>query len=178
MLLLLARKPTLTEWSFNDQWKFERVTLENDAFLNFVMNQEKPIDTTFKNFIDSKSMSKEIFMYGLCKGHKQEVDGCPPPPYFYQFYWSWQQDPALPMCCLDIDSLFINIPLDETIDICINELFEYTDRVEGFTKSDLKQLLCLATKEPYFKFIDLLCKQTDGVAMVSPLGTSLANAFL
>ena len=53
--------------------------MENDAFLNFVMNQEKPIDTTFKNFIDSKSMSKEIFMYGLCKVHKQEVDGCPPP---------------------------------------------------------------------------------------------------
>ena len=78
----------------------------------------------------------------------------------------------------EIDSLFINIPLDETIDICINELFEYTDRVEGFTKSDLKQLLCLATKEPYFKFIDLLYKQTDGVAMVSPLGTSLTNAFL
>ena len=54
--------------------------MENDAFLNFVMNQEKPIDTTFKNFIDSKSMSKEIFMYGLCKVHKQEVDGCPLPP--------------------------------------------------------------------------------------------------
>ena len=70
--------------------------MENDAFLNFVMNQEKPIDTTFKNFIDSKSMSKEIFMYGLCKVHKQEVVGWgggggggggggpppPPPPLF------------------------------------------------------------------------------------------------
>ena len=65
--------------------------MENDAFLNFVMNQEKPIDTTFKNFIDSKSMSKEIFMYGLCKVHKQEVDGWgggsppPPPPIFTNF---------------------------------------------------------------------------------------------
>ena len=44
------------------------------------MNQEKRIDTTFKNFIDSKSMSKEMCMYGLCKVHKQEVDDCPTPP--------------------------------------------------------------------------------------------------
>ena len=31
------------------QRKFERVTLKNDAFLNFVVNQEKCIDTIFKN---------------------------------------------------------------------------------------------------------------------------------
>ena len=61
--------------------------MENDAFLNFVMNQEKPIDTTFKNFIDSKSMSKEIFMYGLCKVHKQEVDGCDRNLFSTYFQW-------------------------------------------------------------------------------------------
>ena len=82
------------------------------------------------------------------------------------------------MGSLDVDSLFTNIPLDETIDICINQLFENTDTVEGFTKSELKQLLCLATKESYFIFNGLLYKQTDGVAMESPLGSSLANAFL
>ena len=82
------------------------------------------------------------------------------------------------MGSLDVNSLFINIPLDKTIDICINQLFENTDTVEGFTKSELKQLLCLATKESYFIFNGLLYKQTDGVAMGSPLGPSLANAFL
>ena len=73
----------------SDQRKFERVTLKNDAFLNFVMNQEKCIDTIFKNLVDSKSMSKEMrkfikpvgtrlsTMYELYKVHKQEVDGCP-----------------------------------------------------------------------------------------------------
>ena len=71
-----------------------------------------------------------------------------------------------------------NIPLDETIDICVNQLFENTDTVEGFTKSELKQLLSLATKESYFIFNGLLYKQIDGVAMGSPLGPSLANAFL
>ena len=82
------------------------------------------------------------------------------------------------MGSLDVDSLFTNIPLDETIDICVNQLFENTDTVEGFTKSELKQLLSLATKESYFIFNGLLYKQIDGVAMGSPLGPSLANAFL
>ena len=82
------------------------------------------------------------------------------------------------MGSLDVGSLFPNIPLDETIDICINQLCDNTDTIEGFTKSELKQLLCLATKESYFIFNGFLYKQIDGVAMGSPLGPSLANAFL
>ena len=35
----------------SDERKFERVTLKNDAFLNFVVNQEKRIDTIFKNLV-------------------------------------------------------------------------------------------------------------------------------
>ena len=58
-----------------------------------------------------------------------------------------EQDPRLTMGNLDVDSLFTNTPLDETIDICINQLFENTDTMEGFKKSELKQLLCLATRE-------------------------------
>ena len=52
------------------------------------------------------------------------------------------------------------------------------DTGEGLTKSEPKQLLCLATKKSYFIFNGLLYKQTDGVAMGSPLGPSLANVFL
>ena len=62
------------------------------------------------------------------------------------------------MGSLDVDSLFTNIPLDETIDICVNQLFENTDTVEGFTKSELKQL-SLATKESHFIFNGLLYKR-------------------
>ena len=150
-------------------------------------------------------------MYGNCKVHKQQVDGCPPfrpilsalqtPTYnlakflvpilnpltkneytvkdSFQFAEEiCEQDPTLTMGSLDVDSLFTNIPLDETIDICVNQLFENTDTVEGFKKSELKQLLCLATKESYFIFNGLLYKQIDGVAMSSPLEPSFANAFL
>ena len=90
----------------------------------------------------------------------------------------YEQDPTLSMGSLDVDSLFTNIPLDETIDICVNQLFENTDTVEGFTKSELKHLLSLATEESYFIFNGLLYKQIDGIAMGSPLRPSLANAFL
>ena len=78
----------------------------------------------------------------------------------------------------DVNSLFTNIPPNETYDICINQLFEKTDTVEGFTKSELKELLCLATKESYFIFNNLLYKQMDGITMGSPLRPSLGNKLL
>ena len=46
----------------SDQRKFEKVTLKNDAFLNFVVNQGKRIDTIFKNLVDSKCMSKNALV--------------------------------------------------------------------------------------------------------------------
>ena len=70
---------------------------------------------------------------------------------------------------LDIDLLFTNIPLEENIENC---------NVHGLKKSEFKGLLSLATKEPYFIFNNILYKQIDGVAMGSPLGLSLADAFL
>ena len=70
-----------------------------------------------------------------------------------------------------------NIPLEETINISVNQLFENPDTVESFTNSEFKQLLCLATKKSYFIFNGLTKEQTDGVAMRSPFGPSLANAF-
>ena len=79
---------------------------------------------------------------------------------------------------LDLNSLFTSTPFDKTIDICVNQFFKITDTVEGFTKSELKQLLGLATKGSYFIFNGLLHKQTDGVAMISPHIVSLTNAFL
>ena len=39
----------------SDQRKLEKGTLKNDTFLNFVVNQEKRIDTIFKNLVDCNS---------------------------------------------------------------------------------------------------------------------------
>ena len=41
------------------------------------------------------------------------------------------QDSEFFVGSLDVDSLFINIPLEETIDICSNTLSKNTERVES-----------------------------------------------
>ena len=82
------------------------------------------------------------------------------------------------MASLDVESLFTNIPLDETIENCINDLFTNNDAVHNFIKEDLKELLKFATFESFFTFNNEHYSQLDGVAMGSPLGPTLANAFL
>ena len=57
-------------------------------------------------------------------------------------------------------------------------IYNQNDIVEGLKKSEFKELLSLPTKESYFVFNKFLYKQTDGIAMGSPLGPTLANAFL
>ena len=52
------------------------------------------------------------------------------------------------------------------------------DVIEGINKYGIKSLLSLATQESYFMFNDILYKQKDGVVMESPLGPTMANAFL
>ena len=78
------------------------------------------------------------------------------------------------MGSLDVDSHFTNIPLDETIDTCVNYLFENTNTGEGFTKPEPKQLLYLRQQRSPI-FILMVYKQIDGVVMGSPLGPSLVN---
>ena len=63
-----------------------------------------------------------------------------------------EQDPTLYMCSLDVDPLFANIPLDETFDICINQLFGKIDTVEWFTKSELKTATMFGYKGVLFHF--------------------------
>ena len=78
----------------------------------------------------------------------------------------------------DITSLFTNIPLAETIDICINKLFDGIELVRGFNKQQCLELLRLAVEENVFIFDKTYYKQHDGVGMGFPLGCTLANLFL
>ena len=89
-----------------------------------------------------------------------------------------EQDPNLIMGSLDVEALFTSIPLDETIDICVNNIFTNKDLVNNLSKIDVKNLLNLATKESLFIFNGVYYYQTDGVAMGSPLASALANLFL
>ena len=53
------------------------------------------------------------------------------------------------MASLDIESQFTNIPLEETIDNIINDLFLTTDKVHKFKHEELKQLLTFTTYESF-----------------------------
>ena len=70
--------------------------------------------------------------------------------------------------------LFTNIPLEETIDNIINDLYLSTEKVHNFEKHELKQLLMFAAFESFFVFDGEYYIQVDGVAMGSPFGPTLA----
>ena len=81
------------------------------------------------------------------------------------------------MASLDVESLFTNIPLEETSDNIINDLYLSTEKVYNFEKHELKQLLMFAAFESFFVFDGEYYIEVDGVAMGSPLGPTIASAF-
>ena len=82
------------------------------------------------------------------------------------------------LASFDIKSLFTNIPLHETVDLCIEDLFAHEHPTFGFNREQLHKLLSLSCTDSYFIFNKHFYTQKDGVAMGNPLGPTLANAFL
>ena len=81
------------------------------------------------------------------------------------------------MCSFDVSSLFTNVSLDETIQICLDKLYALPNPPK-LPRSALKDLLVFATKKSHFVFDGQYYDQVDGVAMGSPLGPVLANIFM
>ena len=61
-----------------------------------------------------------------------------------------QQNLNLHMANSDVDSLFTNIPLDETIDICVDNFYNDNEHPPNIPKHDFCNLLNTATKESFF----------------------------
>ena len=82
----------------------------------------------------------------------------------------------------DVSALFTNVPLMETINILVDKAFEddWFNETHSMQlqKHQLTELLEIATSNQLFQFNSELFKQTDGVAMGSPLGPLLANVFM
>ena len=74
-------------------------------------------------------------------------------------------------------SLFTSIPVQETIDIAINLIFNHNPNL-NITKKELKKLFLFATSQTHFIFNGKFYNQIDGVAMASPLAPVLANIFM
>ena len=82
------------------------------------------------------------------------------------------------MASLDVEPLFTNIHLEETINISCDSLFGNETKINNFSRNDFEKLLRMALQNNFFNFDYKIYKQTDGIVMGSPLGPSLANAFL
>ena len=77
----------------------------------------------------------------------------------------------------DITSLFTNIPLQETIDLAINLIFNHNPNL-NITKKELKKLFLFATSQTHFLFNSKFYNQIDGAAKGSPFATVLACIFM
>ena len=82
------------------------------------------------------------------------------------------------MISFDVRSLFTNVPLEETIDIILNKIYDEKKIETNIPRNIMKDLLYLCTKHVHFTYGGKIYIQIDGVAMGSPLGPVLANIFV
>ena len=75
-------------------------------------------------------------------------------------------DTSLFMASFDIKSLFTNIPLTETLNLCVQNLYRNQTHVGNLTQSSFYSLLKIIMFESFFIFYGKFYKQYDGVAMV------------
>ena len=82
------------------------------------------------------------------------------------------------LASLDVDSLVTNIPLEKTINICVDNLHNDNKNPPNIPKHDFYNFLNIATKETFFMFNNNKYKKVDGVAMESLLGPAVDNIFI
>ena len=82
------------------------------------------------------------------------------------------------LCSSDISSLFTNVPLAETIQICAETFYNVFLRPPPLPRNVFVELMHLATSSVELSFNNNMHRQIDGVAMGLPLGPALANTFV
>ena len=81
------------------------------------------------------------------------------------------------MVSFDVESLFTNIPLKESIDLAVSYIAEGNPNLK-LSITELTKLFSIATSQTHFLFNGKVYDQVDGVAMGSPLAPVLANLVL
>ena len=82
------------------------------------------------------------------------------------------------MASVDIKSLFTNIHLTETLNLCIQNIYRNQTYVDNLLQSLFYSLLKITMSESFFICDGKFYEQCDGLTMGSPLGPTLANVFM
>ena len=75
-----------------------------------------------------------------------------------------EANPKYFMASLDVESLFTNIPLEETIKICSDLLYKNQNLVNSLDKDNFEKLLKTALSNNYFLFDGKVYQQIEGVS--------------
>ena len=78
----------------------------------------------------------------------------------------------------DAESLFTNVPIKETIDYILDEIYVHNKLPKICSRLIFKRLLLKLTTESTFIFHSQFYKQTDGCTMGGPLSVIFSNIFL
>ena len=78
----------------------------------------------------------------------------------------------------DVESLFTNVPIDDTIEYILDEIYIYKKLPKLCSRLIMKRLLLKLTTESTFIFQSNYFKQIDGCTMGGPLSVTFANIFL
>ena len=87
--------------------------------------------------------------------------------------------PSNILASMDVESLFTNVPVDDTIDLICKKIYQRDQSNFKIPEQSLRLLLQICTKEAPFHAPDgKLYQQIDGIAMGSPLGPLFANFYM
>ena len=78
----------------------------------------------------------------------------------------------------DVKSLFTNVPLDKTIKIILERIYNDHAISTSLKKQTLKKLIKDTCSKTAFMFDGVIYEQTDGVSMGAALGSVLANIIM
>ena len=78
----------------------------------------------------------------------------------------------------DVESLFSNIPIKDTIDFICEEIYVHKELEPIYKQPILKKLLYKITTECTFSTIGRFWKQVDGVSMGGTLSVVLSDCFM
>ena len=149
------------------------------------------------------------YIYGNVKTHKRNnplrpiISQCPTPTYHLAKTLNKILSPYVPteyclsssaeflarlrgapssglIASLDVESLFTNVPVDETISMMMDRIYrDNTTPNLDIPEQALRRLLEICTREaPFVDQRGRLWRQIDGIAMGSPLGVLFANFYM